>query len=86
MTTYWDASLGNITNTLKAKGMWDNLLLVFTTDNGGPAYWSGSTLAKENPGINNYPIPGGNGHPPSTGYQHGDSLSLFLSSSLSHRF
>ena len=58
MTTYWDASLGNITDTLKAKGMWENLLLVLTTDNGGPAYWSGSTLQHEDPRINSYPIPG----------------------------
>jgi arylsulfatase A-like enzyme len=28
MTTYWDSSLHNITETLKAKGMWDNLLIV----------------------------------------------------------
>ena len=39
MTSYWDASLGNITELVRAKGMWDNTLLVMTTDNGGPTYW-----------------------------------------------
>ena len=32
MTSYWDAALGNVTDVLKKKGMWDNLLLVLTTE------------------------------------------------------
>ena len=39
MTSYWDASLGNITDLVKAKGMWNDTLLIMTTDNGGPTYW-----------------------------------------------
>lgn len=38
---------------LKRKGMWDNLLFVFSTDNGGPIYYNGSA------GANNYPLRGG---------------------------
>ena len=33
MTTYWDAMLGNITDLVKARGMWDNTLMVLTADN-----------------------------------------------------
>ena len=32
MTTYWDAMLGNITDLVKARGMWDNTLLWVVTD------------------------------------------------------
>eukprot|EP01047_Picozoa_sp_COSAG01_P068897 COSAG01_NODE_10065_length_2258_cov_2.805465_3_plen_110_part_00 len=71
MTTYWDTSLGNITDAIKAKAMWNRTLLVLTSDNGGPAYWSGSTPQHDQPRIDHYPIPGGSGKPPSQGYQHG---------------
>ena len=45
--------VGNVTAALKAKGMWDDLLIVFSTDNGGPIYGNGSA------GANNYPLKGG---------------------------
>ncbi|CAJ1426803.1 unnamed protein product [Effrenium voratum] len=51
MTKYMDDTIGNLTKALKAKGMWDNTLVVFTTDNGGPIYVPGSA--------NNYPLRGG---------------------------
>ena len=44
-----DNIVGNLTTALKKRGMWDNLLLVTTCDNGGPL---GS-------GANNYPMKGG---------------------------
>ena len=37
MCSFWDSSIGNITNALKSKGIWDNTLFVFSSDNGGPA-------------------------------------------------
>lgn len=51
MTKYLDDTTKNLTDALKARGMWDNTLVVFTTDNGGPIYEPGSA--------NNYPLRGG---------------------------
>ena len=48
MVKYMDDVIGNLTFALKKRGMWDNLLLVTTSDNGGPL---GSA--------NNYPMKGG---------------------------
>ena len=39
-------TVANVTSALKARGLWDNTLLVFSGDNGGPQYW----------GSNNHPI------------------------------
>lgn len=35
MATCADEVFGNVTAALKAKGMWDDLVLIFTSDNGG---------------------------------------------------
>ncbi|CAK9083026.1 Arylsulfatase B (ASB) (N-acetylgalactosamine-4-sulfatase) (G4S) [Durusdinium trenchii] len=51
MTKYMDDTIKNLTAAFKAKGMWNNTLVVFTTDNGGPIYEPGSA--------NNYPLRGG---------------------------
>ena len=51
MTKYMDDTIKNLTDAFKAKGMWNNTLVVFTTDNGGPIYEPGSA--------NNYPLRGG---------------------------
>ena len=53
MVNFADAMVGNVTAALREKGMWDDLLLVFSTDNGGPIYFNGSA------GANNYPLKGG---------------------------
>ena len=45
-----DATM-NVTRALKAKGMWNDTLLFWASDNGGPQYWS----------ANNYPYRGGKG-------------------------
>lgn len=51
MTLYMDDVVGELVGALKAKGMWDNTLVVFTSDNGGPLYSPGAA--------NNYPLKGG---------------------------
>ena len=37
MTTTLDEGVANVTAALKRAGMWDDTLLIFSTDNGGPA-------------------------------------------------
>ena len=46
-----DEGTGNLTAALDARGMWENTLLVWSADNGGPQYWN----------ANNYPYRGGKG-------------------------
>ena len=55
MVNHVDAMVGAITDALKAKGMWDNLLWLGSADNGGPIYNNGSA------GANNFPLRGGKG-------------------------
>lgn len=37
MATALDQSIGKVVDTLKARGMYDNSIIIFSTDNGGPA-------------------------------------------------
>ena len=53
MLTAADESLRNVTLALQAKGMWNNTLVVYTTDNGGP------TSVCMVQGSSNYPRRGG---------------------------
>jgi len=53
MATVSDEVLGNMTAALKAKGMWQNTLIVVTSDNGGP---SGLPVVSSG---NNFPLRGG---------------------------
>jgi len=53
MVNFADTAVGNVTSLLKQKGMWDDLVIVFSTDNGGPIYNNGTA------GANNYPLKGG---------------------------
>lgn len=50
MALYMDDAIGEVVAALKAKGMWDDTLLVFASDNGGPTYFPGSA--------NNHPLKG----------------------------
>ena len=49
MVKYLDDVIGQMVSALKAKGMWDDLLLFVVADNGGPV----------NGGANNFPLKGG---------------------------
>eukprot|EP00931_Biecheleriopsis_adriatica_P007110 TRINITY_DN108425_c0_g1_i1.p1 TRINITY_DN108425_c0_g1~~TRINITY_DN108425_c0_g1_i1.p1 ORF type:complete len:684 (+),score=121.75 TRINITY_DN108425_c0_g1_i1:82-2133(+) len=51
MTLYLDDTVGELVKAMKAKGLWENTLVIFTSDNGGPIYEPGSA--------NNYPLKGG---------------------------
>mmetsp|Transcript_3546 Transcript_3546/g.6861 ORF Transcript_3546/g.6861 Transcript_3546/m.6861 type:complete len:664 (-) Transcript_3546:109-2100(-) len=51
MALYMDDAVGAVVSALKRRHMWDNTLLVFLSDNGGPIYEPGAA--------NNYPLKGG---------------------------
>jgi len=51
MVALLDAALGNITDALKAKGMWEDTLMVLSSDNGGP-------MAVSESGSTNFPLRG----------------------------
>jgi arylsulfatase I/J len=53
MVNFMDSAIGEVVDALKKKGMWDNLLITFSSDNGGPVYNNGTA------GANNYPLRGG---------------------------
>ena len=38
MVDFADAAIGNFTAAVKAKKMWDDMVIVFSADNGGPVY------------------------------------------------
>ncbi len=52
MVTMLDQGVLNVTDVLKAKGLWDNAVVVFTADNGG---WVTTNAL----GGNNWPLRGG---------------------------
>lgn len=57
MTTFVDTAVGKIVTALKKKGMWDNTLLVVSSDNGGPVYAAKSFQLFG--GASNFPLRGG---------------------------
>lgn len=52
MVNLVDGVLGNITDTIKTMGLWDETLMVLSSDNGGP-------LDEDESGANNAPLRGG---------------------------
>jgi arylsulfatase A-like enzyme len=56
MVSAMDEGIGNVTNALRAKGMLDNSVIVFSTDNGGP---TPDTPGGDYAGSSNYPLRGG---------------------------
>ncbi|XP_062508548.1 arylsulfatase B-like isoform X2 [Corticium candelabrum] len=60
MLACMDEGIGNLTEALKTKGMWNDTLIVFTTDNGGPIKGSRRChICGDNTGTENYPLRGG---------------------------
>ena len=55
MVHYADSMLSETIALLHAKEMWNETLVIFTTDNGGAIYGNGSA------GGNNWPLRGGKG-------------------------
>jgi arylsulfatase A-like enzyme len=47
-----DGKVGLMVNALQTKGIYDNTVLFFSADNGGPIYGDGSA------GANNFPLKG----------------------------
>ena len=67
MVNYLDDVVGDLTDALKKRGLWDDLLFVTSSDNGGPEYPGG--------GANNYPLRGGK----MTSWQGGIRVNAFVS-------
>ena len=67
MVAYVDDVVGEVVEALKNKGLWDDLLLVVSSDNGGPV--------STGRGANNYPLKGGKG----SDWQGGVRVNAFVS-------
>ena len=65
MVNYLDDILGELISLLKQRDLWDNLLFVMSSDNGGPL----------SAGANNYPLKGGK----TTDWQGGVRVNAFVS-------
>ena len=70
MVNFLDDVVGDLVGALKDKGLWDNLLFVTSSDNGGPEYPGG--------GANNFPLRGGK----MTSWQGGVRVNAFVSGGL----
>ena len=44
MVLYMDEAVGELVSKLQDSGLWDNTLLVFVSDNGGPIYEPGRRI------------------------------------------
>tara|TARA_B110000208_G_scaffold61718_1_gene80170 strand:+ start:64 stop:1842 length:1779 start_codon:yes stop_codon:yes gene_type:complete len=72
MVRWLDTAVSNLTATLKRKNMWDNTVVVFSSDNGGPVYCDGCA------GANNWPLRGGK----ASNWQGGIRVNAFVSGGL----
>mmetsp|Transcript_22600 Transcript_22600/g.44013 ORF Transcript_22600/g.44013 Transcript_22600/m.44013 type:complete len:550 (-) Transcript_22600:210-1859(-) len=53
MVNYLDEAIGQVVDLLKSRHMYNDTLIAFSSDNGGPVYQNGTS------GANNYPLRGG---------------------------
>eukprot|EP00040_Diaphanoeca_grandis_P016465 m.84937 g.84937 ORF g.84937 m.84937 type:complete len:573 (-) comp25821_c0_seq3:107-1825(-) len=53
MVNFMDTKIGDLVQSLKSQGMYDNTIIFFSSDNGGPIYGDGAA------GANNFPLKGG---------------------------
>ena len=67
-----DKHIGTVVSALQAKGMWDNTLLLLSSDNGGPIYRNGAA------GGNNFPLRGGK----KSNFEGGVRVNAFVSGGL----
>jgi len=58
MVQYMDEELGTFVSALQEKGMWEDTLMIVSSDNGGPIY-SGPITKGVDGGANNIPLKGG---------------------------
>lgn len=85
MVAFADEAIGNLTTLLKDRGMWQDTVFVFSTDNGGAVYDQVSNLKKNTcllttsfqgrAGGNNYPLRGGK----LTNFEGGIRVNAFVS-------
>ena len=58
MANCLDEGIGNVTAALKKKGMWENTVMFFSSDNGGPVHDpAGGCVGQSS--SNNFPLRGG---------------------------
>jgi arylsulfatase B len=57
MANALDEGIGNVTNLLKSRGMWNDTVLFFSADNGGPVHDPAGGCAGQS-SSNNYPLRG----------------------------
>ena len=67
MVLYMDEAVGELVDAFRSRGMWENTLTVFMSDNGGPIYEPGAA--------NNFPLRGGK----YSDFQGGVNANAFLS-------
>jgi arylsulfatase I/J len=72
MVHHGDAVIGRIVTEFRKRGLWNNSLFVYTSDNGGPSYLNGTS------GGNNFPLTGGK----MSNYEGGIRVSSIVSGGL----
>lgn len=59
MVYHTDEVFGNVTDAFRRRGVWNDTLVIFTSDNGGPLYSFYDERSTGHAGANNWPLKGG---------------------------